>query len=131
MVWVAGVRWTIEHVFKLAKGQVGLDQYEVRSRPGWYRRITLALVAQAALAVGIAKRGCCPVQSTFPSSSPNPPPLGSPRVGRGPSTGAEGGLVLLVAATSEDGPGMPPPSPPETPRGTVILTYYVSLLTDP
>lgn len=35
MVRVAGTRWTIEDLFKLAKGQVGLDQYEVRSWQGW------------------------------------------------------------------------------------------------
>lgn len=60
----AGTRWTIEEVFKLAKGQVGLDQDEVRSWQGWYRHITLALVALAALAVGPAKKGASPVRST-------------------------------------------------------------------
>ena len=63
----AGTRWTIEEVCKLAKGQVGLDQYEVRSWQGWYRHITLALLALAALAVGPAKKGASPVRSTFRS----------------------------------------------------------------
>lgn len=31
IVEVAGVRWTIESCFQSAKGEVGLDQYEVRS----------------------------------------------------------------------------------------------------
>ena len=35
IVRAAGARWTIEDTFKLAKGQVGLDQYEVRSWHGW------------------------------------------------------------------------------------------------
>jgi SRSO17 transposase len=69
VVEAAGSRWTIEEMFKLAKGQVGLDQYEVRSWQGWHRHITLALVALAALAVGAAKRGRCHAQSTSPSPS--------------------------------------------------------------
>ena len=34
-----------------AKGEVGLDHYEVRKWPGWYRHITLALLAHAFLVV--------------------------------------------------------------------------------
>ena len=48
---VAGTRWAIEECFEEAKGQVGLDQYEVRRWDGWYRHITLAMLAQAFLAV--------------------------------------------------------------------------------
>jgi SRSO17 transposase len=48
---VAGSRWHVEIGFEEAKGEVGLDEYEVRSWPGWYRHITLALVAHAVLAV--------------------------------------------------------------------------------
>lgn len=51
MVSVAGTRWTIETGFKTAKAEVGLDQYEVRSWSGWYRHITLALLAHAFLTV--------------------------------------------------------------------------------
>jgi SRSO17 transposase len=51
LVRVAGRRWTIEVAFEQAKGEVGLDQYEVRSWTGWYRHITLALFAQAVLSV--------------------------------------------------------------------------------
>lgn len=50
IVRVAGSRWTVEDTFKLAKGQVGLDHYEVRSWRGWHRHITLALWALAILA---------------------------------------------------------------------------------
>jgi SRSO17 transposase len=64
VVRAAGARWTIEEMFKLAKGQVGLGHYEVRSWQGWYRHITLAL---AALTVGVAKKGRW--QSTSPSPS--------------------------------------------------------------
>ncbi|AKT37839.1 IS701 family transposase [Chondromyces crocatus] len=43
----AGSRWTIEESFESAKGDVGLDHYEVRSWTGWYRHVTLALWAHA------------------------------------------------------------------------------------
>jgi SRSO17 transposase len=46
---VAGSRWKIEEAFQEAKGEVGLDHYEVRSWIGWYRHITLALFAHAFL----------------------------------------------------------------------------------
>ena len=48
---VAGIRWAIEECFEEAKGQVGLDQYEVRRWDGWYRHITLAMLAHAYLTV--------------------------------------------------------------------------------
>jgi SRSO17 transposase len=51
MVRVAGRRWTIEEGFEQAKGEVGLDQYEVRRYDAWYRYTTLALLAHAALEV--------------------------------------------------------------------------------
>jgi SRSO17 transposase len=51
LVRVAGTRWTIESCFEAAKGEVGLDQYEVRSWTGWQRHITLAMLAHAYLAV--------------------------------------------------------------------------------
>ena len=51
LVRVAGVRWAVEEGFEQAKGEVGLDHYEVRKWPGWYRHITLALLAHAFLAV--------------------------------------------------------------------------------
>ena len=51
VVRVAGTRWTIESGFEAAKGEVGLDHYEVRSWTGWYRHITLAMWAYALLTV--------------------------------------------------------------------------------
>lgn len=51
LVQVAGTRWAIEEGLEEAKGEVGLDQYEVRKWVGWYRHITLALLAHAFLAV--------------------------------------------------------------------------------
>jgi SRSO17 transposase len=46
---VAGQRWTVEECFEVAKQEVGLADYEVRSWHGWYRHITLAMLALAFL----------------------------------------------------------------------------------
>jgi SRSO17 transposase len=51
LVRIAGTRWTIEACFEAAKGEVGLDHYEVRSWIGWHRHITLAMLAHAYLTV--------------------------------------------------------------------------------
>ncbi len=51
MVQVIGSRWTVEQCFEVGKGEVGLDEYEVRSWQGWYRHITLCMLAQAFLTV--------------------------------------------------------------------------------
>ena len=51
LVRVAGTRWTIGACFEAAKGETGLDQYEVRSWAGWHRHATLAMLAHAYLAV--------------------------------------------------------------------------------
>ena len=51
VVRVAGSRWTVESGFEVAKGEVGLDQYEVRTWRGWYRHITLVMWALALLTV--------------------------------------------------------------------------------
>jgi SRSO17 transposase len=52
---VAGRRWTIEECFEAGKQEVGLGDYEIRSWQGWYRHITLALLALAFLAALRAK----------------------------------------------------------------------------
>lgn len=66
LIRIAGSRWQIEDSFGEAKGEVGLDEYEVRKWDGWQRHITLCLLAHAYLAVvrsvaedeeGAAKRG--------------------------------------------------------------------------
>jgi SRSO17 transposase len=115
VVRAAGARWTIEDTFKQAKGLVGLDHYEVRSWRGWYRHVTLALLALAALAVATrpgGRPGRRRAPSTFPSpsrrsagsssascgppSAPRPP---SPRSSPGPA-GAAGTNASPSSATS-------------------------------
>lgn len=51
LVGVIGQRWRVEESFELSKGEVGLDHYEVRHWQGWYRHITLAMLALAYLTV--------------------------------------------------------------------------------
>jgi SRSO17 transposase len=55
LVRVAGTRWAIEEMFQTAKGQVGLDQYQVRRYDSWYRHITLTMLAHAFLTVTRAR----------------------------------------------------------------------------
>lgn len=49
MAAVGCLRWTIEEDFELAKGELGLDHYEVTKFRGWYHHITLSLLALAFL----------------------------------------------------------------------------------
>jgi SRSO17 transposase len=82
-VRVAGSRWTIESGFEGAKGEVGLDDYEVRSWTGWYRHITLAMWAYALLTV--LRAGAIAVEA-LKKSLPGPPrerSLAAFKAGRG------------------------------------------------
>jgi SRSO17 transposase len=49
MAWVGCLRWTIEEDFELAKGEIGLDHYEVTKYRGWYHHMTLCMLALAFL----------------------------------------------------------------------------------
>lgn len=50
LVRVAGIRWCTQECFQAAKGQVGLDHYQVRHWTSWHRHLTLAMLALALLA---------------------------------------------------------------------------------
>ncbi len=66
MVQASGAHWHIEEDLQATKA-LGLDQYEVRSYRGWYRHITLVLLASAFL-LSI----CVPCSNTCLSgSTPN------------------------------------------------------------
>jgi SRSO17 transposase len=49
LVRTAGARWQVEECFQIAKGECGLDHYQVRLYRAWYRHITLAMAALACL----------------------------------------------------------------------------------
>src|ERR1035437_2157059 len=55
LVRVAGQRWLIEPCLETAKGECGLDHYEGGHGQGWYRHITLSMLAQAGLSVWRAR----------------------------------------------------------------------------
>ena len=64
MVKAIGARWHIEEDFEAAK-DLGLDHYQVRQWIGWYRHVTLCLLAHAFLS------GICAQEKT--RSSPTAP----------------------------------------------------------
>ncbi|WP_422641062.1 IS701 family transposase [Streptomyces formicae] len=51
LIRIAGSRWAVEECFQTAKGECGLDDYQVRRYPGWHRHMTLAMAAHACLTV--------------------------------------------------------------------------------
>lgn len=51
LVRVCQDRWAVEECFAEAKGEVGMDHYEVRRWEAWHRHVTLCLLAHAFLAV--------------------------------------------------------------------------------
>ncbi|MET9461037.1 hypothetical protein ABZY05_39325 [Streptomyces canus] len=65
LITAAGRRWMVEESFQVAKGQVGLDEHEVRKWCSWYRHTTVAMLAMAFLAT---------VRSRHISPRPNPGP---------------------------------------------------------
>ena len=50
LVRVASTRYTLEECIGEAKGETGLDEYEVRFWHSWSRHITLSMLAHACLA---------------------------------------------------------------------------------
>jgi SRSO17 transposase len=51
LVRICQDRWAIEGAFEEAKGEIGMDYYEVRKWDAWHRYITLCLLAHAFLVV--------------------------------------------------------------------------------
>jgi SRSO17 transposase len=45
LVWASGMRWPVESAIEESKGEVGLDQYEVRGWMGWHHHTTLSFLA--------------------------------------------------------------------------------------
>jgi SRSO17 transposase len=117
LVRVAGTRWTIESCFEAAKGEVGLDEYEVRSWTGRHRHVTLAMLAHAYLTVirkvagggsdaGRPRRGAAAADRA--GGAPTGVEAG---LGTGARPGHRPGLVALAPAP----PATRPPLPLATP----------------
>ena len=87
---VAGERWRSEQSFALAKGEVGLDEYEVRRWDGWYRHMTLAMFALAYLAV---LRAHLRAPQVAPPAPPAPPAPRPPRTTAQKAQVAKGGPI--------------------------------------
>jgi SRSO17 transposase len=123
LVRVAGSRWAIEECFESAKGEVGLDQYEVRKWDAWYRFITLALLAHAYLTVlrsralltdekggwgSVAWSGERPGSGTAAvDGAGSAPPAPGDRVEVSTPAGTAASLVVLAAAASVAGQTLP------------------------
>jgi len=116
VVKVAGTRWAVAECFATAKGEVGLDQYEVRSWSGWYRHVTLALLAHAYLTVVRAQaQASTPLKKKLRrQTKPRPSPPAADRargaasgvvvgVGTRPSRSGSSGLVPVAASPSSRG----------------------------
>jgi SRSO17 transposase len=122
LVRVAGTRWAIEECLESAKGEVGLDQYEVRRWEAWYRYVTIALLAHAYLAVLKSRASSRPKgggpsdESTGNRAGPRTAaadPAGStaPTAGAGlehrSAAGTRAPLVVVAAKTSSQGQALP------------------------
>lgn len=102
LVRVSGLRWPIECCFEEGKGEVGLDQYEVRFWRGWHHHMTLVMLAHHFLVrlqsrLGAREGGSGPAGATGvrPNRLPGWPGRGG--VGGGPAAG--------VAPPGQLGPG--------------------------
>ncbi len=105
LVRVAGTRWSIESLFEQAKGEVGLDHYEVRSWVGWHRHITLAMLALAYLAaVRKAAAGGCGLRKprrrlAAAHDARGQAPALAPRLDATAQTGCRPALVSVAPST--------------------------------
>ncbi|HET8680601.1 MAG TPA: IS701 family transposase [Micromonosporaceae bacterium] len=70
---VGARRWAIETGFQTDKGQVGLDEYEVRGWAGWHHHVTLALLAGAFLLGLTQDWGGKHAAPDAPPGQPRPP----------------------------------------------------------
>ena len=89
---VCDARWRIEEGFAQAKGEVGLDQYEVRGWVPWHRFVTLCLLAHAYLVVLRLQARAQETETAPGASATGLLPLTVPEVRR---------LVLALAETAE------------------------------
>ena len=99
-----GARWHIEEDLEVTK-DLGLDHYEVRSYLGWYRHITLVLLAAAFLVA------LC-VHANAPPLAPAPMPEAAPE----PPTSSISPLITAISRAGSTPASTPAlPTPPASP----------------
>ena len=115
LAWIAGSRWHIEECFQQAKGEAGLDHYQVRSWRAWYAHITLSMLALAWLAASRAqaKKGGRNQRPRHDRLHVTRNPQAPDQPDPAERTRSRGRLVLvpLAPATSVPGPALPLPAP--------------------
>ena len=113
LVQVAGMRWAIEACFEAAKGEVGLDQHEVRSWTGWHRHVTLAMLAHVYLtvvrqaAIGGTADGRSRRRAGALHRAGGAPPAVAADVGAAARSRAGSSLVALAPSPSAARPPLP------------------------
>jgi SRSO17 transposase len=45
LVWLSGVRWTVEQCFEESKTELGMDHYELRKYVGWHHHMLMTMLA--------------------------------------------------------------------------------------
>jgi SRSO17 transposase len=124
LVRVSGMRWPIESCFEEGKSEVGLDQYELRSWPGWHHHMTLVILAHHFLVrmqQRLNQRGGACWGTSLPGAARLPGPTGGglrpasrpSRAQPGPSAPAAAGRAAPARPRRRGGPG-----PPALPAGT-------------
>ena len=107
---VASSRYTIEQCFEEAKDDVGMDHYEVRHWPSWYRHITLCMMALTWLTLARAQLDQILLNAFRGVASPVSDPASQhPSAGR--SSSSESPLKALDPSFSGD-PALPFDEPP-------------------
>jgi SRSO17 transposase len=127
---VAASRWSVEQCFEEAKGETGLDQYEVRSWPSWHRHITLSMLAHGFLAWQRREAGeKRPAAGAGPGAAERAGTAAvahDPRAPAVPDSGLPARLVEVASAPPGPRPASALPcrwAPPSTPRPYLRLYY--------
>jgi hypothetical protein len=116
VVQVTGSRWRIEEGYEQAKGEVGLDQYEVRTWRAWYRYMTLALLAYAALVVMRGRPARRKKKWSGPGVDRPERPRGASLTACSGRAGGTASPTTALVALSTPAPGASAPLPCPAPR---------------
>jgi len=117
LIKVAGKRWPAEECHQQAKGQVGLDQHQVRTWHSFHRHTVLSMCAQALLAVAAAPPA--PLAAHPPAASGNQQPAAWRDTGKLPASASD--------RPPGDDPGLVKVSVPEARRLLRLATTPMTL----